>query len=665
MRKNMSDKILEFRTQGEISVDKNIQNFIDECKNELDLWNSDYFEWDSIYWDISGYFEFRSRPVNSISRLIFCTYESTKNKKHKDKIILPEPFCSFAKSYIRKSQTNKKTKSVFLHLQALRLIEFALRSRTKKSDIKYISTDIMDDIVFIIKDSSSYSDIVCALQIIYDFIRKNQLSLSTLPWSAPKTKSKSQFHKYSMDEEAIKRREEKLPTSECLYAIAKIFTQSNNPVDVLGSSIAVLLLSNPCRIGEVLTQSYDLEVHNFLGEGSYGLRWFPEKGGEPSVKYPPNDWIPIIKQAIENIKNLSNEARLMAQWYEDNAEGIYLPSHLAHLNNVEYLSLDQVRTVLDISVAGLDNFIQRNVLNSYKNNPKITGIETNNISYRVMLKKDIDEFVRSKLPKTFPYRRKGLKFSESLFVLPYSFTDRTKNCYSQVMFQELTYNPLRTVFSGDKTPSMFKMNELKELNGDIIQFRSHTARHWQNHLANLNAVPEWIQAFWSGRKSIQQNSAYYHATDDEKYEGFTKAVTKAVGGKLNMREHKIEVYDSLKIIKNRIREVVGTAHITDTGFCLHDVASDPCQKAWDHVACSKHIYLKGDPRNELLRSVQEAEIELVRQYEERNAREGNIYNMDVWPTSKKQHIAIRQNAIDVLDNNDIPNGVFFSISYRQ
>ena len=65
----MCDKILEFRTQGEISVDKNIQNFIDECKNELDLWNSDIFEWDSIFWDISGYFEYRSKPVNTIDRL--------------------------------------------------------------------------------------------------------------------------------------------------------------------------------------------------------------------------------------------------------------------------------------------------------------------------------------------------------------------------------------------------------------------------------------------------------------------------------------------------------------------------------------------------------------------------------------------------------------------
>lgn len=647
-------EVIEFKPLAQVSVERNIQAFVDYCKNELDLWSCEGFDWDAIRWDITGHTERRGRSNNKYA-IIWSNLESVNNRKHNSYVQMKEPFCSFAKAYVRYIQSINGPSLVEPTITMLKIVEHMIVLRKNESHIQYLNNEILDETSnYIIEKYKVAHRYLQPLEKLYQFCCEKMFVQTTLPWIAPKVKCKK---RYSIDEQSIKESKDKCPSDACLRALAKIFVESKDPVDVMGTSIAVIMLSNSCRIGEVLTLPYDCEAHDWHGAGSYGLRWFPEKGGPLTVKKIHPDWVDIVKEAILNIKNLTNEARLMAKWYEDNPSKMYLPAEYKEFHDVQYLKCKDVRAICSLyDDAGFKNAVKP-IYSDYKTTGiKLLGNE------KVVLKSDLDQFIRSKLHVLFPFIRKDLKYSDSLFVVPLTFFDKTSRCFSKNMFDAVHYHNIQHLYGYKINSSIFDRNNLTEDDGQRIIFRTHSARHWQNNLLNLNHVPAIFIALMSGRKNLHQNNAYNHVTDKERFDQLNNAVYQTLTCEIDRNQiHDISENDRLTIIKNELSKFVGTAHVTETGFCLHDIASLPCPKVFDCIACSDHLYLKGDPRNELVRVVLREEKALLEMVKERQKRE-ELYGADLWCTSKSQHIAKLQNIVDVFDNNDVPKGTFMRLA---
>lgn len=54
----------------------------------------------------------------------------------------------------------------------------------------------------------------------------------------------------------------------------------------------------------------------------------------------------VVKEAIRNIRKLTEPAREVAKWYEEHPGEIYLAPHLGHLRRCEQITLGQVGEIV-------------------------------------------------------------------------------------------------------------------------------------------------------------------------------------------------------------------------------------------------------------------------------------------------------------------------------
>lgn len=84
----------------------------------------------------------------------------------------------------------------------------------------------------------------------------------------------------------------------------------------------------------------------FDGEQAYGLSWFSSKVNQWDTKWIPDIMESVARRAIKNLKELTQEGRKMAKWYEDNPGRLYLPPHLAHLRKKQYITSNELLLLL-------------------------------------------------------------------------------------------------------------------------------------------------------------------------------------------------------------------------------------------------------------------------------------------------------------------------------
>jgi len=657
----MNSKVLLFKPREEYTVDQNMSAFIDFAKNELILWG-DNLDWNSLVWDITGHFEFRGR--NEKVHIIWANLETCgKNIKKHERVAIKEPLLSFAKAYIRYTQSLKKKRVIDALISAFRILEVVLVDQVKIADIKYISPNVLNSACDIVKKRYTRGDTVLnAINKVYNDICEFKLSYMPLPWKKPVVKIENIYKVSKKNQEYIR---SKCPTDASLRALAKIFCESEHDVDKLVSSIVVIMLSQPCRIAEVLTMPYNCEVENMNGLGTFGLRWRPAKGGDLCVKQILDSWVDLVKQAIVNIKEITSGARKIALWYENNPNKMYIPEEYEFLRDSAYIDTRDVRGLLSLTNSGVQYFRNMHSIDIYSK--KTANLPTMHHTSKAVLRSDLEKAVCSYLPQNFPYVDLAIKqkYSESLFVVTNNFFNlNTTKSFSKVMFSPVIFSDINISLGGNKQmSSVFERNGFFEPNGSKIKFSTHSPRHWQNSIANANHVPDILISLWSGRKNVNQNVAYYHTTDEEYIEkvedfmGDLSFIPSHSGVELG---NNTNVYDPVNAINNVLKESLGSSHLTEIGFCVHDFAASPCRKILDHTTCSEHIYLKGDPRNDLLRSFLADEQRALKIVETESKNEA-IYGVDVWYTFRSQRVRLLQNIVNIFDDDSIPGGSFFRL----
>lgn len=120
---------------------------------------------------------------------------------------------------------------------------------------------------------------------------------------------------------------------------------------------------------------------------------------------------PVVAEAIAKIRNLTADARRIAQWYEINPERLYLPQNFEYLRSQELLTLDEIQRAILLE-EGASSFARlwcsaNNVLLNKRGNRVYARFA------------DVERAAIALLPAGFPLLNAevNLKFSEALIVV--------------------------------------------------------------------------------------------------------------------------------------------------------------------------------------------------------------------------------------------------------
>lgn len=657
-----------FSPNKDLKEEEVLYEFIRMAKNDLEIFGKD-LPFNDNMWDITDYFPGKQNTKN---RLLFSNLEdSKKSKKMKDYSFTPmrEPFLSFSKAYLRYSQGINPIKSFTLIFASLRLLEHALIDMTQKANPVDLSTTVLNRAVEIGKEHFTQAVLYRLsqrLEKIAKFISDKRISRIYIDWKNPVSRpSDSQ----KVGKKADDRRNQKMPSTAALEALPEIFLKTKDPKDILITSIIAILFGSPVRIGEVLLLQELCEVIQKDSEGKerYGLRWYPEKGAEPMVKWIIPSMVDVVKKAISNIRELTEQARKVARWYEENPTKLYLSENLEYLRNKETITSNEAALILlgEPVKGSMTTFYRTLKINYDIKNFKEGGYKSAPKRVTTILFKDLEKAIISRLPKNFPYinKDKKFKYSETLLIQRlYEYNEQRTALFPLIDGFSIGFiNDALGAREGISKASIFDKYGYKEPDGTSIKVTTHQFRHYLNTLAQKGGASQLDIAKWSGRKDVRQNDAYNHVSADE----MLMLVKDAVGDD-DLMSGQLSNIEGIKkkvvISRDEYAELkIKTAHMTDFGVCIHDFSMMPCQLHMDCINCTEQVCIKGDKKsNENIRQ-RRADVEQGLEVAIKAQEKGHV-GAHRWIKHKSIELQKLTQLCDIFDNENIKDGTLIQMS---
>ncbi|QXE86449.1 hypothetical protein KP003_19140 [Geomonas nitrogeniifigens] len=648
----MTTKIILFTPKGELSAGANLTAFIEVCRYELKVFGANLV-WDAPDWDISSSVERASRKRRGRIALVWSNYDTSKQRIGE---IMSQPFLDFGRAYMRYQHAMRPTDNVGQRLSALRALERALieESIDGVPHVELSNGASFQRAAYLLQQKFSSGTAYKAgtqLEIIANFIRDQLFLAVPFIWRnpIPREQDRNRVGKKFNEE-----RTKKLPTETALQSLATAFNQARHPIDVLTTSVGAILASAPSRISEVLGLPFLCEhTEKLNGDVAYGIRLFPAKGADGQIKWIGGTMADVTRSAIEKIRNITNESRRIAKWYETHPGQLYLADEIQHLRYKKFLSPEEIASII--------GFKKDNTSKVWAHSNGCKRVQGPNDSSRILyLFTDIETAVVRLLPKGFPVMNKetGLRFKDALFILPKNFFHAKKASY-RCMFEIVTEDSLNIQLGGGVhlgKSSVFSRLGFTEADGSAIKMNTHQLRHWLNTLASGACLSQLDIALWSGRKDIRQNQVYDHITSDE----FLARIRDLKS--LAIPESTKEIAMNAPMSREEyLQQKFPTAHSTPFGFCVHDWSSLPCQRHADCLKCREHICLKCDAgkASRIRRTLDDCEVQLS------NAEEAvadEYYGADRWLEHHRERTEILRSLVALLDDPEVPNSAIFQIS---
>ncbi|KAA1014929.1 integrase [Paraburkholderia panacisoli] len=643
-------EIVTFVPRVELDAEENLAGFVELSKTQLTVFGAS-LDFSQDVWDITGSVEAKARYHRI--RLPFSNLD-TSHRRGKHDVMMAEPFLSFAKSYIRYQQGMRPTINISFRLTALRAIEAALRESGTANPV-HIDSGILNRAVQLLKSlpgrfaPSTLNLVAGQLQILADFLQANRLTSTLAGWHNP-TKKPDDF-RVKVGKEFDDRRSQKLPSEAALNALPKVFLLATLPSDVLVSSLAAVLCSAPDRINECLLLPEKCEVRQKNpknGVESYGLRWWPAKGAAPMVKWVIASMADVVTKAVGRIRQMTQEAREVAAWYEKNPNKIYLPDSLKALRSSEWLSMEELSEVLFAEP------VDRNTASQWCH---ANGIELEVRNRRGYVRfADVQASVLKELPPGFPVlsAQTGLRYREALCVVQRNQLHAAKarfRCIIEPISQFAIYNRLGAR-SSSGIQSIFDRCGFFEPDGSAIRVSSHQFRHYLNTLAQAGGMSQLDIAKWSGRKDVRQNEYY----DQQSTESLLARVRTAVGDDTRLFGPLSVAPRAVLISRDEFARLkVPTAHTTDFGYCIHDYVMSPCQMHRDCLNCEEQVCIKGETEKEQRIRQAYAEATRLLTMAVQAERDGD-FGASEWVEHHQLHVARLAGILEILDNPSVARG---------
>ena len=641
--------LITFVPHADLDARNNLAAFVEMCRTRLTVFGQSLdFEADS--WDVTDTIKLAGK-VKTL-RLVFSNLD-TCNKS--ERVMMREPFKSFAKSYMRYQHGINPTHDVGKRVAALRALEAALLE-TGTADPTRTDNHVLNRAAQLLGGRSAATVAYRAggqLEKISNFLRDNHLIAVPTRWRNP---LKRPVDTVRVGKEADARRAAKMPSQAALDALPNAFKMATLPGDILVSSVIAILCSAPDRISEVLQLPVNCEVRQ-KREGSeemvYGLRWWPAKGAAPMVKWVVPTMTGIVEAAIAKIRRLTDEARNVARWYEENPTQLYLTGDTEHFRAQEWLSMADVAAIVFADTVG-------------PNTPRI-WCDANQLpkqkrgGYVYVRFADVEATLLRQLPRGFPVitTKTNLLYSKALFVIQRNALHPRKPRFRCVIepVTDSHVHPRLGQGSNHGIPSIFDRCGFYEPDGSSIRVHTHQFRHYLNTLAQAGGLSQLDIAKWSGRKDVRQNRYYDHETPA----AVVARIRTAVGDDTRMFGPMATGPRAALITRDEFARLkVPTAHTTDFGYCVHDYVMAPCQMHRDCLNCGEQVCVKGesDKENRIRHAHAEA-TRLLAMAEQADA-DGEL-GAGEWAEHHRTQLARITALLDILDDPAVPHGAVIQL----
>lgn len=633
-------EIIQFTPRREADVRENLAEFIRRCRFDLTVFDKN-LAWDENNWPSAGV--------------------SFGNMEHKTRILSPDnamkqPFIDFAKAYLRYQQGHKPT-TVKQEITALKCLERALILSFGRADISDLNIAILDSAASIAREQFSSGNAYHSgreLARLALFVSEKHLITGCFDWRNPNCRPTDTVR---TGEKARENREKKLPDEEALDALAEIFaSKPTNPRDIFTSSVCAMLLCAPSRVDEVLSMPVDCEVWELKRDGrkAYGWRFQPGKGGLPFIKWIPETMESLAQEAIRRITSLTDEARKIAKWHEENSTFFYRHEDCPDAPEEQPLSVMDASLAIGISIVS-DKYsraqLRRFGLAAEDNGNTLT---------------DLHKWVTKQLPKGFPWydKSRDLKYSNALFCLKAKQL-RPDMPASPVNVWKPTANTvnddLETFIEPDgyRRPSLF--DRFNNNLGDEASYKvtSHQFRHFLNTKAQRGGLGQSEIARWSGRADMKQNRVYDHMTEFELVD-MIRSHDVALSLDRPLAEIAEQITTKLPMTRHEFNNLmIPTAHVTEYGFCVHDYTMSACQRFRDCLNCTEQVCVKGDRRLERIKDRYQ-DVKRLKDKAELEINEGTA-GADRWYQIHDLTEQRLRELIWILENPEIQDGAIVKL----
>lgn len=576
-----------FRPKRALSAEARIAAFIRHAREELEVFGAN-LDWESPCWTLSDVARVSGR--NSAMRVHWGHPLKPACRSNDDYAPLQAANVDFFKAYLRDRYGFSPLMNPHQMLSAIRCLDKAL-ARAGRS----VAAARAEDFHFATAACRArYSPetayrVSKQLEHIARFIDKQGFAARPLVWISPIRRPHA-WHR--IGRRAERRRARKLPSERAIAALGTAYRRAREPMDLLAASAYALLLVTHSRISELhRLDAYDCEVQVLdNGKSRYGLRWHPSKGGEPETRWIPGAFVPLAREALKRIRDVTEPARELARRYK--AGEPVLPDN----DPDDPLALDGY-----ISSKALANLAGRQtVLHALHRGgfdvrwrfARHLGVAVTTTA-RLYCRASIEDAFRRQLPEGFPLAdpKSGLQYDRALLVRLADMSPRSSRSFwrlGSVTSDEIEY----TMNGRDTRPGLFERLGLTDENGEPVRITPHQLRHYMSTLANEANLSQLDIAKWAGRADVRHNACYDHETAESLLDKARAIDADMFGRALTATPHR--PVTARQLMDGHLPGV----HLTRYGACLHDFATSPCPMYRDCLNCTEHACVKGDTRAE-------------------------------------------------------------------
>ncbi|MDE2481709.1 MAG: hypothetical protein KGN02_05930 [bacterium] len=618
--------------------------------------------WDTAAWDISAADARARAHLRNKQSLLFTEHAETRVPIHRRTLFIA-PFADLAKACIVTRRVNRGIESgpqrVFM--RAARYL-YAACPLPVRRDPTLLTREYFvraETAAFQREKASSAYRVGRFLEDFARLVDRHGLARISIDYRSAIPRPQSVLDRTSS---AFEERIKELPSSEVLDALSTIANNpelESSPFDLIRIRIAELLFVCGFRIGEVLTLPANTLVRELVSNEAreirhdsisgapverIGLRYWPEKGGEPIVKWVPTVANDLVLRAIHDIDRVCCEPRKNAQWLEAHPGEVNIA-----LDSERLFSMSELAQLLGLANSGS----AMQWVKSKKLSLALTAVRSR--ALRISGHHIVRALASDRYDTPVLVRDNGTvqTLGSSLFVV---FRNEAHTRRASLKFSSvpITWGQISAFLCGRPgVPSIFARFNCSNQDGKPFRIKTHDFRKIVNTVAQRGGLSQIEIARWMGRRRVADNSAYDYRTAAE------------MAGEMRKLLLRNEVYgviaDQVKTLPESERKVflesrLAMVHTTPHGQCASNIAENPCATAVSCLGgCRHYMRRKGDEvsRRRLLAIEQDTLVALQRAREARN--EGK-YNADNWVRAQETVLRTVRAALAIDDDATVQLG---------
>ena len=639
-----------FQPSEALNADERLTAFVRQARDDLSVFGNQLI-WNAPTWELHGVSRVSGRP--STLRVTWGHPLKKSPKSVGDYTLFDTRNIDFFKAYLRYTYGLAPRMDAQQTLSAMRHLDKALSrgdtsiAGARADDFNAASATCRSAFAL----ETSYR-VGRQLEAIARFLNDHGLVARPLNWICP-IRRPTDFHRIGVGHEHNRHR--KLPSEQAIAGLGEAYRRARHPMDVLAASAYALLLATHSRISELhRLDAYDCDCEvetTDHGTTRWGLRWYPSKGGQPEIRWIPTALVPLAKDALQHIRDVTEPARELARKYIAGQPILPQDDPNDPLARDGYISMETLGTVTNPNnaIAAL----RRNGCDLRPEFPRSLRVPVTTTA-RLYLRAPIEERFRAELPEGFPLAdpKSRLRYDRALLVRNGDISPRSPSTFwrlSPVRSDEIERTMNGKNNREGRTLGLFERLSLVDDDGEPIRITPHQLRHYMTTLAMEGNLSELDIARWAGRSDIHHNAHYDHETADS-------LVAKAREVESDMFGKTLTATPQQPITAKQVMQRTSLAvHVTKFGACLHDFAMSPCPLFRDCLNCVEHACVKGDKQAEGALRDRLAIMEKAVAAAE-NAEASGETGSEIWLSRKRIELARLRELVVLIDDDKVIDG---------